>query len=236
MRSRRRATPSGQYELGLKFRGGRRRGAGRKNRSGLRSHVARPCLSGREPLHVTLRLREGLPSLRRKDIYRALRDAAQRARLKGLRLVHFNVLSNHCHLLVECASQRDLSRSLQGLTTGLAKRLNALASRSGAVFRGRYHCHVLKTPAEVRHALRYVLSNAAKHAASSRLAVDAFSSLSLFLRDVAPAVKARLLRGFSLQFPFAPSLARIESELATLCVAPCTWLLRAGWIERGWIG
>jgi hypothetical protein len=85
---RRRESPMGQCELGLKFRGGNRRGAGRKNRSGLRSHVARPRLNGREPVHVTLKLCEGLPSLRRKDIYRVLRDAVRRARLKGLRLVH----------------------------------------------------------------------------------------------------------------------------------------------------
>ena len=235
-RRRRRETPTGQCELGLKFRGGKRRGAGRKNRRGLRAHVARPRLSGRESVHVTLKIREGLPSLRRKDIYRALRVAVRRARLKGLRLVHFNLLSNHVHMLVECAGNGDLSRGLQSLSTSLAKNINALASRAGAVFRGRYHSHVLKTPAEVRQALHYVLSNAAKHAASLQLAVDAYSSVLLFIRDTAPALKARLLRGFSLQFPAAAFMTRIEQELATLCVAPQTWLLRTGWQAGARVG
>jgi hypothetical protein len=136
-------------------------------------------------------------------------------------------------LLAECAGNTELSRGLQSLSTSLAKNINALASRTGPVFRGRYHCHVLKTPAEVRHTLRYVLSNAAKHAASSQLAVDAYSSLSLFIRDTTPALKARLLRGFSLQFPATPLITRIEQELATLCVAPQSWLLRTGWQKLG---
>jgi REP element-mobilizing transposase RayT len=184
-------------------------------------------------VHVTLKLCAGLPSLRRKDIYRALRGAVRRARLKGLRLVHFHLLSNHVHCLVECAGNEELSRGVQSLGTSLAKNINAAALRTGAVFCGRYHAHILKTPAEVRHALRYVLSNAAhhaaKHAASSALAVDAYSSLSLFVRDTAPHLKARLLRGFALQFPTALLLRKIEQELATLCVAPQTWLLRTGW-------
>jgi hypothetical protein len=33
------------------------------------------------------------------------------------------------------------------------------------VFSDRYHAHVLRTPAEVRNALRYVLGNHASHAA-----------------------------------------------------------------------
>ena len=184
-------------------------------------------------MHVTLKIREGLPSLRRKDVYRALRAAVQRARMKGLRLVHFNLLSNHVHLLIECGGNNELSRGLQSLSTGLAKNINSLASRAGTVFRGRYHCHVLKTPTEVRNTLRYVLANAAKHAASSQLAVDAYSSLSLFVRDTAAKLKERLLRGFSLQFPAASLIARIEQELDTLCAAPQTWLLHTGW-QKNW--
>jgi REP element-mobilizing transposase RayT len=180
-------------------------------------------------VHVTLKLCAGLPRLRRKDIYRALCAAVRRARIKGLRLVHFSFLSNHVHCLVECAGNEELSRGVQSLSTSLAKNINTAALRTGAVFCGRYHAHILKTPAEVRHALCYILSNAAKHAASSQLAVDAYSSLSLFIRDTAPHLKARLLRGFTLQFPTALLLRKIEQELAALCTAPQTWLLRTGW-------
>jgi hypothetical protein len=131
--------------------------------------------------------------------------------------------------LIECDGNGELSRGLQSLSTSLAKNINVLASRAGTVFRGRYHCHVLKTPAEVRNALRYILSNAAKHAATSQLAIDAYSSLSLFVRDTSAELKTRLLHGFSLQFSAASLITRIEQELATICVAPQTWLLRVGW-------
>jgi hypothetical protein len=122
-----REAPAGQCELGLKFRGGKRRGAGRKNRSGLRAHTARPRLSGAEPVHVTLKILEGLPSLRRKDIYRALRAAVRRARLKGLRLVHFNLLSNRVDRPVtEPAPPQN--RTCGFPAYGSSKRIHCLAS------------------------------------------------------------------------------------------------------------
>ena len=40
--------------------------------------------------------------------------------------------------------------------------------RRGSVFADRYHDRVLKTPREVRNALRYVLGNGRKHAAEGR--------------------------------------------------------------------
>ena len=49
-----------QLELPLKkTHGGRRKGAGRPNRSGLRAHVRRPKLDLRHPIHVTLKLTQG---------------------------------------------------------------------------------------------------------------------------------------------------------------------------------
>jgi len=47
----------------------------------------------------------------------------------------------------------------------VAKGLNRMMGRKGRVFDDRYHARVLRTPTEVRHAIRYVLDNARKHAA-----------------------------------------------------------------------
>jgi hypothetical protein len=74
-------------------------------------------------------------------------------------------LGNHLHLLVEAASRRALSTGMRALTIRLARRLNAMMGRSGLVLADRYHMHVLRTPAEVRNALRYVRGNFASHAA-----------------------------------------------------------------------
>ncbi len=59
-----------------------------------------------------------------------------------------------------------------------------MMGRHGPVFEDRYHAHVLRTPAEVRNGLRYVLRNFASHAArrGERFGdgwVDPFSSAAL---------------------------------------------------------
>jgi len=56
-----------------------------------------------------------------------------------------------------------LSRALQGLCVRIARGLNAVLGRCGAVFADRHHFRLLKTPREVRNALLYVLQNARRH-------------------------------------------------------------------------
>jgi REP element-mobilizing transposase RayT len=80
-------------------------------------------------------------------------------------IVEFSVQGNHIHLLVEAPNRRALARAIQGLSIRVAKGLNRMMGRTGRVFDDRYHARVLRTPAEVRHAIRYILDNARKHAA-----------------------------------------------------------------------
>ena len=195
--------------------GGKRKRAGRKRTSERRSvpHDARPELAARHPVHVTMRIARGLPSLRVKRSYRVLEDAMRAGRERfGLRLVQFSVQSNHIHLVVEADGRESLSRGMQGLAIRMARALNRAWTRTGKVFSDRYHAHVLRTPREVRHALAYVLHNARKHGVRLIGAIDPFSSGAWFDgwsgrstvgdRD-APVVEAR------------------------------TWLLRIGWRRRG---
>jgi REP element-mobilizing transposase RayT len=115
-------------------------------------------------VHVTLRLRAGLPSLRRKQSFRAIHRAfVGGCTQRGFRLVHYSVQTNHLHLIVEATDARSLARAIQGLCVRLARKLNALFQRKGSLFADRYHAHVLVTPREVRSALRYVLNNARRH-------------------------------------------------------------------------
>src|SRR5215468_744013 len=61
-----------QLELPLRSWGGRRRGAGRKPagaKAGV-SHFRRPEVCPRHPVHVTMKLRGGLPNLRHKALAR----------------------------------------------------------------------------------------------------------------------------------------------------------------------
>ena len=162
--------------------GGRRKHAGRKKQPGAGiNHVRRPRFRNL-PVHVTLRVRREVWNLRSRRCYSALTRAfaAGRARF-GLRLCHYSVQGNHLHFVIEADDTRALSRGMQGLAVRMARALNRVMRRQGAVFAGRYHAHVLRTPREVRHALAYVLRNHAVHAKRSgrpaSAAPDVYSSV-----------------------------------------------------------
>lgn len=221
-----------QISLGLKFRGGQRRGAGRKNMSGLPAHTVRPEVSIKTPLHVTMKLRNGLPSLRTKALLKIFRASVCKARLKGLRIVQYSLQSNHLHLIVEAHDKRELASVFKSLGTSLARRINAAApSRSRianenseakvSVFRGRYHLHVLKTPTEVKHALRYVLLNETKHTRRTTT-LDAYSSGARF-GLWSQVLGSSWRRWVKMDDPLAAQAAE------ELCQTPRSWLLRVGW-------
>ncbi len=146
-----------QVEFGFTNWGGKRKGAGRKpkgEKAGV-SHAKRPALAARFPVHVTLKLVQGLPSLRQKSAFLVVKQAFARASERfGFRLVHHSVQSNHVHLLVEAQDERALSRGMQGLGVRIARSLNTFWQRAGRVLVDRYHARILRTPREVRNALR----------------------------------------------------------------------------------
>jgi REP element-mobilizing transposase RayT len=153
--------------------GSRRRGKKRgrkKSKSSGASHVRRERVTRHTPVHATTHLVEGLPDLRSLEcnavIFDALMKACKRAgsRADGVfRLTDYSIQPNHLHLIAEASDADALARGLNGLFVRIARGLNRLWRRKGKVFRERYHVHVLRTPAEMKNALRYVLHNAAKH-------------------------------------------------------------------------
>ena len=118
------------------------------------------------PLHVTVRMAPHVYNLRSRRSFRVIEAAL---RVGGdrfdVRVIRFSVQGNHIHLVVEATHRRALARAIQGLSIRVAKGLNRMMGRKGRVFDDRYHARVLRTPTEVRHAIRYVLENARKHAA-----------------------------------------------------------------------
>jgi len=208
-------------------RGGARAGAGRKpkvsGRPGV-DHRERSPLAKRFPVHVTLKLRSGLPRLRSRREYAALRAAFAAGCARNLagtfRLCHYAVLNDHLHLLCEAESRTALSRGLQGLLIRIARALNKLWARRGSVFADRYHDHILKSPREVRNALRYLFGNGRKHAAEGRevrvpQAIDTYTSAPWF-------------DGFRERI----TVVGIEAIVRPVTDAR-TWLLTAGWLRHG---
>jgi REP element-mobilizing transposase RayT len=221
------ARRSKQLELDLNAAtkwGGRRAGAGRK--AGPLRRVPRrrrAALASRHPCHVTLRVRDDVPSLRAVGLVRELERSFRRARERGrFRLVHYSIQANHLHLIVEAATAADLGRGMKSLGSRLARAVNRVFVRTGPVLADRFHAHVLRSPREVRNAVAYVLCNARRHAAklgrrlSSRAGID-------------PASSGRWFDGWR--------QARAREPAADLpAVAPArTWLLRIGWRRYGLI-
>jgi putative transposase len=211
-----------QQELAFPSWGGKRVGSGRPRKVGsLQRHVGREPHASRHPVHVTLRVREALPHLRGDAAFEVI-DAALRAMRErsGFRIVHFSVLTNHVHLLVEASDADALRRGISAFSIRVALGVNRIFGRRGPVWRDRYHARTLRTPAEVRRALCYVLQNLRRHLAQdgetlNPTAIDARSSGPWFdgWRGVQAPWRDR-------EAPVSP---------------PRTWLLAEGWRRHGLI-
>ncbi len=198
--------------------GGARQGAGRKPlpKSKRRiAHRSREAIGLQQPVHVTWRVRDDVWNLRSRRSFRPmLRAFAAVSDRWGVRLTHFVVLGNHLHVIVEADRAGALARAMKALAIRLAKGLNRLMGRKGALFTDRYHTHVLRSPTEVLHAIRYVLGNANVHAARqgrpTSLRADAYAA-GYGVNDGSDASWRALADDGP---PIAP---------------PRSWLMRVGW-------
>ena len=113
---------------------------------------------------MTLRVRRDVPSLRTKRFLQAFRSTLRRGCERGdFRVVHYSVQGDHVHLLVEAAGKTALGRGMKSVSVRLVGAVHRAFGLEGPVMLGRYHVRVLRTPREVRNALRYVLLNGRKH-------------------------------------------------------------------------
>ncbi|HSN30225.1 MAG TPA: hypothetical protein VLT45_28250 [Kofleriaceae bacterium] len=141
----------------------------------------------------------------------------------AFRIVEFNVLGNHLHLVVEAGSKAALASGIAGFEVRVARRVNALLGRRGKLFPERYHARALKTPREVRNALVYVLLNRKHHAVAQRFTrtwIDPSSSAAWFGGWASP-VRA--------DEPWKRALLALPRPTAP----PATWLLASGWKRHG---
>ena len=218
-----------------RLRRGRKRGPKRRGH-GRVPHRARPVHKGRHPVHITLRVRHGLPSFRQQLVHRllleVLRDQRNRAYKESFQIVHFSIQSNHLHLIAEAddrpvkaiepvnkRARSALRSGISGFVIAFARRLNRLLKRKGKVWDDRYHRHDLETPREVRTSLRYVVNNFRKHGHVT-IGTGAFDYYS----------SAQHFDGWS-----EPLFDSFEEPGPWTEAKPRTWLLAIGWKRHGLI-
>jgi len=206
-------------------RGGPRPGAGRPRGPRPRVlHRKRERIPGHCPVHVTIRVRPGVRSLREGGFVREFRRSLAAASERGdFRVAHYSLQNDHAHMIVEAKGKEALACGMKSIAARLARAVNRVCNRSGTVLDGRYHHRLLRTPREVRRALAYVLLNARRHLAkrgqvsrATRAHLDGASSARWF-DGWRPAAASRFGEAGG-----RPEVAR-----------PHTWLLRVGWRRHG---
>lgn len=205
-----------QLAFVIRTHGGPRPGAGRKRVAPRSSvpHRPRAPHDPHHPVHVTLRAGALPVSLRANRVFPALRAALAHASRSSFRVIAFSVQADHLHLVVETDASRRLTTGLQGLAIRIAKAINRVLGRRGAVWAERYHARALTTPRAVRHALVYVLQNWRKH----RRAVGGFD----------PCSSAAWFSGWR-------NPSRQPATTSSPVAMARTWLARWGWRRHGLI-
>jgi REP element-mobilizing transposase RayT len=211
-------------------RGGKRKGAGRKPRDARAGspHQARPMIRPNHALHIVLRVVAAVGNMRRRALYKAMRDATITAGLRErIRIVHISLQRTHVHMLVEAENKLALARGMQGFQVSAARSINTALGvdkyrrRRGPVFADRYHLEVITSPTRAHRALSYVLNNWRKHredrhGLASTWLVDPFSSAISF-----PDWEE--LEGKAFMWPMR------ETYDPLMVRRPQSWLLREGW-------
>ncbi len=221
-KSRREARP---FQTTMPFvrvpRRGKKLGRKKDPNSGV-SHATRPRLTGATPVHITLKISAGMPSLRAARETAQIHIAFERMHERGgARIVHYSIQGDHVHLICEADDQHTLANRMQGMKVSIAKRLNKLWGRKGSVFADRYLREDLKTPKQVRNAIRYVLMNVFRHRSrrpqpshgSNPAWIDPYSSGRSFDGWLEADLRRNRVAGFVRE-------AR-------------SWLLRTGWKRHG---
>lgn len=187
--------------------------------------MRRPKVRANTPLHITLRLKKRIPSLRNRKLLRLFRQSLHMSRPFGMRVIHFSLLSNHIHMIAEAPDNTALAqgmRSLGGRFGRIVRRSISVKSR-GPVFAGRYHLRLIETPRQMRNALEYVLLNQAKHLKFIEH-LDPYSSASTFL-------EWRKLLGVRFSSLVRAQAEEIQDANRFGLSPPRSWLGRKGWMS-----
>jgi len=128
-------------------------------------HIKREALPAKTPVHITIKINKEYKGLRNKTFLSITKLAIKKARLKGLRVIYFTIQFDHLHLFIEPKNMRELSNGIRSLVCAMAERMrrHLKLDKLKSFVKDRYHLHILKTPREVKNAIKYILGNTIKH-------------------------------------------------------------------------
>jgi len=199
----------------------------RSEKSDLLLHTPRVVVPDR-PLHITSRVADDVPDLRRPEVFAAVRDLLAEARRRGVRTPVIVVMSTHVHWMAIPCSAKALHDVTRLFFSKLAKIVNRLCGRRGKVFVERYYSDVCINVRQSFHVLAYILRNAVTGGLRRRgetpdpytllddetLANDRF--LRLVLGPPGAARRALLAQMQEGPVPFVPLVERLQPTLPGL--------------------
>lgn len=153
------------------------KGAGRKavHDKSIR-HIRRERILKPTSMHLTIKVRENKADIKTKSILKALHHAIIRARLKGIRVIHYTLEYNHVHLLVEAHCHTIMHRGMQAFGISIAKAINKIKIRSGTVYKHRYHLRKITSPRQLKNVIHYIFHNGIHHKRTMSF-LDPYNSL-----------------------------------------------------------
>lgn len=148
--------------------------AGRKaiHDKGIR-HIERELITFTRALHLTVKLNKA--DIQNKSILKALRYAICRARIQGLKIIHYSLEHNHIHLYAEADNNEVLAKGMKAFGVCLVKRINKFFKTVGTVYKHRYHLRILKSASDVKNVINYILKNGIKHKRTKHI-LDRYNS------------------------------------------------------------
>lgn len=163
--------------------------AGRKpiHDSGIR-HTSRPLLKRAASLHLTIKVLRNKAEIKNKSVLKLLKHAIQRARLQGLKVIHYSLEYDHVHLLIEADNNASLGKGMQALGVTMAKGINRLKRLKGAVYKHRYHFRQISSPRQLKYVMNYIFKNGMKHRSADSVinpynSIQAENNFTLFTKE-----------------------------------------------------
>ena len=139
-------------------------------------HVKRAEILRPSPLHLTIKLIRA--DIQNKSILKGLRHAIMRARLQGLKIIHYSLERDHVHIYAESSDNKILAKAMKALGVSFVKRINRYFNAKGSCYKTRYHLRILRSATEVKNVINYILKNGIKHHRAKSI-IDPYNSAVL---------------------------------------------------------